>query len=168
MSSSSRPEDPVSQPLSLDQIRAKKSSYIKAINDNACIIASNPDDHDEHKIGNIHRDILESAFEQLDINLKDRYFQIRYTKPWSYIFGRDSKVDVHIAFPDQNTISNKILQEIHAEQQFQFSKFRSKRSHSSISSLYTDYHNYKLALTHLGFVVELDKQSKTILIQLEV
>ena len=155
-------------PLSIEQIRAKKLSYIKAINDNANIISSNPDDHDEHKIGNIHRDILESAYEQLDLSLSDRYFQLRYSKPWSYIFGRDSKVDLYITFPDQNKISNSILQEIHAEQQFQFSKFRSKRSHSSISSLYTDYHNYKLALSHLGFTVELDKQSKTILILLDV
>ena len=165
MSNTVRADDTL--PLSKDQIRAKKLSYIKAINDNASIIASNGDDHDEHKIGNIHRDILESAYEHLDESLKDRYFQLRYSKPWAYIFGRDSKVDVHITFPDQNTISNKILQEIHAEQQFQFSKFKSKRSHSSISSLYTDYHNYKLALTHLGFLVSLDKGNKTILIQLE-
>ena len=154
------------EPLSIDQIRQKKLALIKAINDNASIMASNLDDHNEHLIGNIPRDILETVYEQLDINLPNTYLKLRYSKPWSYLFGIDCIVDVHITFPAPQKIQAQIYEEIRSEQQLQFSKFKFKKSYSNVSSLFTDYHNYKIALIQLGFTVDLDLEGKNILIQL--
>ena len=144
------------EPLSIDQIRQKKLALIKAINDNASIISSNLVDHNEHLIGNIPRDILETVYQQLDLNLPNTYLKLRYSKPWSYLFGLDSIVDLYITFPSPQKIQTQIYDEIRAEQQIQFSKFKFKKSYSNISSLYTDFHNYKIALISLGFTVELD------------
>lgn len=156
------------EPLSIDQIRQKKQSLIKAINDNALILSGNTEDHNEHLIGNVPRDILENVYHHLDQNLDDKYFRLRYSKPWSYLFGLDSIVDVHVTFPDQAAVRSSIYEEIRAEQQIQFSKFKFVKGYSSVSALYSDFHNYKLALIPLGFSVDLDNHEKTITIQLMV
>lgn len=158
----------IEEPLSLDQIREKRTAIIKSVKDNATASASNKDDHNEHLIGKIPRDVLESVYQELDVNLSTTYFRLRYSKPWSYLFGLDCIVDVHITFPDQDRVKSLIYEEIRAEQQLQFSKFKFERSYSNVSSLYTDYHNYKIALIPLGFTVTVDTSRKVVMIGLTV
>ena len=78
-------EEKSDEPMSIDQVRQKKKSIIKTIIDNALIISRN-DDHIEHLLGNIPRDILESVYSELDRALCDKYFKVRYSKSWSYFF----------------------------------------------------------------------------------
>ena len=141
------------EPLSIDDIRQKRSDLLKSLTDNARTLSVNTTYHDEHCLGKIPKDILNDTYGSLDAELPDKYFKVRYSKPWSFIFGMDNIVDVYITFPDQEKIKAEIYNDIKNQQALQFSNFFYEKFYSSFSNLYSDFHNYKRALEPKGFKV---------------
>ena len=141
------------EPLSVDDIRQKRSDLLKSLTDNARTLSLNTTYHDEHCLGKIPKDILNDAYASLDAALPEHYFKVRYSKPWNYIFGFDNIVDIYITFPDQEKVKTEIYNDIKNQQALQFSNFFYEKLYSSFSNLYSDFHNYKRALVPKGFNV---------------
>lgn len=154
------------EPLSLEQIKQKKLSIIKSLNDNANILSENADDHNEHLIGNVPRDMLESVYDSLDKNLQTKYFYLKYSRPWSYLLGMNNIVDVYITFPEQDDVKSQIFTKIRTEQQYQFSNFKFIKHYSDTSTLWSDYHNFRIALLSRGFIITIDTKEKILKIEL--
>lgn len=114
----------------------------------------------KHKVGKIHPSMLKDVFKMLNGVLANKYYRASYKKPLKSLIRCDTDITLYLIIYKSIAVEEKILNEIKRQEVPEFMKFDYFKYYCTWQhcKIYSDAHNYKLALEPLGYAVHVYRQ----------